>query len=161
MLELAVGQRDYFHGFITKALFIRGRSQEELEQNLGYGSRRLAGGYWLLFAEKLPTADDFEFAGYTHFSGGKPEGHKFPAALSVEQRLAEEIGSLRNIKERIVRDVFRISGPERIAKIIPVDSGRDYPPGAGIPQWKLKYPGIVFRVITKIDVGERYMGDYK
>jgi hypothetical protein len=50
----SVGVEDYFSGNFTQAKFLRGQDAAELEKRIGYGSGRLASGYWLLFALENP-----------------------------------------------------------------------------------------------------------
>jgi hypothetical protein len=159
MQGLIVGQRRNFTGFCTKAIFLRGQSAAELELRLGYGAGRLTDGYWLLFATEIPRPDQFEFAGYTHFSGGRPQGHLSDGAPTAEQSLASG-GLLLDHKRRVIRDVFKTSGPERIAKVIPRRVGTDYPQGSGVPQWKLIGQGIAFIVAARIEPGACYRGNY-
>lgn len=161
---LSVGLCDEFTGFVTKALFLRGQSTTELELRLGYGAGRLASGYWLLFALEVPEPEQFEFAGYTHFSGGRPQGHLDNRNPTSEQSLAAT-GHLLAHKNRVINDVFRVAGPERLAKVIPLNGGDEYPQGKGIPQWKIvptarRQRGITFRVVEQISAGGIYKGNY-
>ncbi len=151
-------------GFVTKALFLRGRTTNELEASLGYAKGRLDGGYWLLFLEQTPTPADFEFMGYSQMSGGVPLGHlNSSGGLTAEQSLRAGGFDMTRLKQKIIREVFRISGPERLAKVIPLDPAQGptpYPPGGGIPQWRIVEPGLLFWVAEQVAPGSAYFGRY-
>jgi hypothetical protein len=151
-------------GFMTKAIFLRGQSAAELELRLGYAPARLSGGYWLLFLEKMPTPADFEFMGYSQMAGGVPLGHLHPAGgLTAEQSLGTQGFDMTRLKDRVIRETFRLAGPHRLAKVLPLDPAAGpmpYPPGSGIPQWKIIGAGLPFRVVQRIGPGEVYSGDY-
>jgi len=66
------------------------------------------------------------------------------------------------MKRRTILQIFRLSGPDRLAKVLPVagESGTmAYPPGSGVPQWKLIQP-LTFRVVGLVAPGAIYTGDY-
>jgi hypothetical protein len=151
-------------GFVTKALFLRGRTTKELEARLGYAAGRLEGGYWLLFLEQMPTPEDFEFMGYSQMSGGIPLGHLHPpGGRTAEQSLIADGMDMSRLKKKVIRETFRIDGPERLAKVIPLDPAQGpmpYPPGSGIPQWRIVEPGLNFRVAEQIAPGGAYFGRY-
>jgi hypothetical protein len=55
-----------------------------------------------------------------------------------------------------------VSGPDRIAKLIPATPSRpgdEYPPGLGIFQIKILHP-LPFRVKAAIAPGQKWLGDY-
>jgi hypothetical protein len=148
-------------GFFTKAVFLRRQSTAELERRLGYAPGRLAQGWWLLFLERMPTPDDFEYMGYSYMSGGVTQGHLRPGA-TAEQELKSAKFDVFGMKRRTILQIFRLSGSDRLAKVIPIaaESGpMAYPPGSGVPQWKLVQP-LPFRVWGLIGPGEMYAGDY-
>jgi hypothetical protein len=151
-------------GFVTKALFLRGRTTSELEDRLGYAEGRLCNGYWLLFLEQMPTPGDFEFMGYSQMSGGIPLGHlNPPGGLTAEQSLRAGGMDMLRLKQKFIRETFKLSGPERLAKVIPLDPAHGpmpYPPGSGIPQWRIVEPGLLFRVAEQIAPGSAYLGRY-
>ena len=69
--QSSVGVENRFAGNFTKAIYLRSQPASEIERRLGYGAGRLARGWWLLFALEKPSPDNFEYGGYTHFSGGR------------------------------------------------------------------------------------------
>ena len=64
-------------GCITRLKFVINRPTRELERRIGYSAGRLDGGWWLLLLQDQVQAAEFEFYGYTQFSGGRighPDG---------------------------------------------------------------------------------------
>jgi hypothetical protein len=147
-------------GFITQAKFLRSHSASELEQRLGYGTGRLANGWWLLFLEQMPQPNDYEFMAYSHMSGGVPQGHlNPPGGRTTEQSLQSKGFDMTVLKQKTIRDTFTLTGPDRLAKVIPVLGGDAYPQGKGIPQWKL-LRDLTFRAVAEIAPNQTYTGNY-
>lgn len=163
---MAVGAEIIKWGFFTKALYLRSQPSHELERRLGYRTGRLSQGWILLFMEDVLGETDFEFRGYSQMSGGVAQGHQPnpPDARNSEQWLRDNNYDLPRLKQKIVREVFAYSGPERLAKVVPLagEFGEDdYPPGTGIPQWTIVRPkGVKFRVAAEIGPGQTYLGNY-
>jgi hypothetical protein len=167
---LALSTAHQMKGFCTHAFLLRGKPLTELEDLLGYRRGRLAAGATILFLEALPTPDDFQLAGYTYFSDGAVQGHKLPPAdrdpYRMESLLKAELGwsdlQLRAHKQKMIGTKLVISGPERIAKLIPATAhttGEEYPPGKGIFQVKIVRP-LRFRVKASIAPAQKWLGDY-
>jgi hypothetical protein len=164
---LALGQPVHRSGFVTQALYLRGQEAHELERRLGYRSGRLAAGWWLLFLTKMPAPHEFEIAGYSHLSGGVAQGHlaRPPDPRTMESRARDEGLDLARVKKGLIRDTFSVLGerPQRLAKVLPVAGefgGADYPPGSGIPQWKLTKK-LPFVVAAFVGPGQVYAGTYQ
>jgi hypothetical protein len=160
MADLTVGETVRQGGYVLLASHIRGRSPVLLEQVLGYRRTRLSRGWYLLFLLDPVSAGEFELHGYTHFSGGKAKD----SPLTAEQDLRARGVDVDRIKRRQAEERFKIHGPDRIAKVVPVidHSGIEtYPPGAGIPQWRLGV-GVTkrFKVKAFVAPGQIYLGDY-
>jgi hypothetical protein len=159
----SVGLRDKFSGNFTKALYLRSQSSNELERRIGYGSGRLAKGWWLLFALEKPSPANFQFGGYTHFSGariGPPSlGNARP---TVEESLKETLGGNAALMAQRTASLaaLQLTGPERLAKIIPVAGGADYPVGTGIYQCNVGPGAILCVVAAFIPPGGMYTGMY-
>jgi hypothetical protein len=155
------GQRVAMTGFFTKARFLRQQPASELERRLGYAQGRLAKGWWLLFLEQMPTPNDFEFMGYSYMSGGASQGHLRPGP-TAEQELKAGKYDVFGLKRRTILQTFRLAGPDRLAKVVPIDGAggsMPYPPGSGFPQWRLTQP-LSFRVWGSVGPGQVYSGDY-
>lgn len=161
---LTVGGTANLRGFFTKALYVRNQPSREIEKRLGYRAGRLDEGWWLCFLLQMPKGDDFEVRGYSQMSGGVAQGHLAspPDPRNAEQKLAADGVDMVKVKGNLLRDVFRLSGPERLAKVIPARGEfgeNDYPPGSGIPQWTLTKP-LQFKVAAFMGPREDYQGNY-
>ncbi|MBA2919518.1 hypothetical protein GON01_10695 [Sphingomonas sp. MAH-20] len=159
----SIGVTDRFKGNFTKALYLRSIAPQELEQRLGYEAGRLREGWWLLFALEKPDFSNFEFGGYTYFSGsriGDPKlGNGRP---TVESELEKDLGgpaAVVNAKKAHLVGL-RTVGHDRLAKVIPVASGTDYPVGKGIYQCNVPNP-IRCEVASFVPPGGMYVGNYK
>ncbi len=156
------GQEREIKGNFTKALYLRSHVADELEERLGYGKGRLAQGWWLVFALEKPAPQNFEFGGYTHFSGariGPPSlGNARP---TVESDLEKLLGGKAGLEKKRVAAIeeLKLSGPDRLAKVIPVASGTEYPVGKGIFQCNFREP-VRCRIAAFIPPGGRYLGMY-
>lgn len=156
--DLSVGATLSLRGYVLLASHIRGRSPVQLEQVLGYRPARLNLGWYLLFLLDPVSASEFELHGYTHFSGGKARH----SPLTAEQDLRARGVDVDRIKGRQAVERFKTHGPDRVAKVVPVIEHSDvetYPPGSGIPQWRLVVPKR-FKVKAFLAPGEIYLGDY-
>lgn len=149
-------------GFFTHARYLRSQPAEEIERRLGYRKGRLASGWWLLFLQQMPAPDQFEYRGYSQMSGGRAQGHLDPGNPTAEETLLRSGVKVFSLKSRTLKDTFFLSGPGRLAKIVPIAGAfgaLDYPPGSGIPQFELTVP-LTFRVVAEIAPGATYVGDY-
>jgi hypothetical protein len=150
------GDKLSLKGYVTQSHFVASKSCAALETLLGYKAGRLAGGWALLALTRLPTPDDFEFRGYSYFSGGIEQGHD-PAksdGKTMEVRLKDGNFDLLKLKTAIIKNTFAVSGSKRLVKIMPKDppsGSKDYPPGSGVPQWELtnKLPFAVIGVMSQ------------
>lgn len=158
MASLTVGASLSLRGYVLIASHIRGRSPVLLEQVLGYRPARLSQGWYLLFLLDPVAASEFELHGHTHFSGGKAKD----SPLTAEQDLRARGVDVDRIKGRQAVERFKVQGPDRVAKVVPVIEHTDvetYPPGSGIPQWRLVVPKR-FKVKAFVAPGAIYLGDY-
>ena len=159
-----VGRSIYKAGFFTKALYLRNQPSREVENRLGYRAGRLDEGWWLCFLQVMPRGDQFEVRGYSQMSGGVAQGHlkSPPDPRNAEQTLKADRFDLVKIKAGLIANTFKLSGPERLAKVIPArgEFGKDdYPQGTGIPQWTLT-ERLEFMVAAFVGPGEDYQGFY-
>lgn len=164
--KLTVGGNANLGGYFTKALYLRNQPSREVENRLGYRAGRLDEGWHLCFLLQMPKSDDFEVRGYSQMSDGVAQGHLAspPDPRNAEQKLDADGFDLAKIKANLIANTFRLSGPERLAKVIPARGGfgeNDYPPGSGIPQWTLrKGVRLQFMVAAFVGPGEEYLGFY-
>jgi hypothetical protein len=173
-LPRAVGETQRLKGDFSKALYYRMQSSAEVERRIGYRVGRLRDGWWLMFLTVMPNVDDFQYRGYSQMSGGRIQGHlpQNQYAPTAEQRLQRGGFNLtgtnyqaEGLKQKTIREVFRVSGPDRLAKVRPVAREHgdrdipDYPPGSGIPQWTLTRE-LVWVAAAFIAPGQMYKGNY-
>lgn len=162
---LKVGELRPFTGNVTTLNWIGPRPPAAVEANLGYGPGRLANGYWVILLKHVLKPADFELEGTTLRSGGK---YGLPgqtaAADSARMRVHDDILRRRGqagymeMQEHVLRTT-RITGPARIAKVIPVsphDSAMapadQYPMGGGGLQWTIKKDRpCLFLVAMQVD----------
>src|SRR5690242_16456649 len=154
----SVGTIDFFQGYFTKAVYLRGQSSAELEHRLGYGPGRLADGWWLLFALDRPPSAKFEFGGYTMFSDSRIGDPGLGRARPhVQDELVKDLGGAANVEKAKERHVaaLELTGSNRLARVIPVKKGNDYPAGSGIYQCNVTIP-IRCKVAAYIPPGGKY-----
>lgn len=119
-------------GCITQEHFIKGKSLPELERLLGFQKGRLANGAVVAVLIQMPTANQFELLGYSQVAEHR-FGSTATAGLDKEK-----------LKEIVLRDSFTLAGTKRLVKVTAntphsdlLDRDTQYPPGLGVPQWKL------------------------
>jgi hypothetical protein len=167
---LSVGTLKQMTGYCTHAFLLRGKTLEQLEDLLGYRRGRLVTGATILFLKQLPGPDDFQFAGYSYFSDGAVTGHKLNPAdrdpYRMESLLKSEHGwsetQIRTHKQKMIGTKIVVSGPERLAKLIPVTAhspGEEYPPGQGVFQVKITR-ALPFEVKSIVPPNQKWLGDY-
>jgi hypothetical protein len=162
--QSSVGTEAKFFGNFTQAKYLRSQTAQELERRIGYGPRRLAEGWWLLFALEKPDPLHFEFGGYTYFSGARIGDPRLGAAReTVDASLKEDLGGdahLLEVKKRHIEGMTLV-GYDRLAKVIPVAAGSEYPIGSGIYQCNVKESGAIkCRVAAFLAPGAIYTGNY-
>ena len=138
-------------GCITQEKYIKGKSLAELERILGFHTGRLRNGIVVAALQQMPAKDQFELLGYTQVAGHKINGDTFKG-LEVDK-----------LKELVIKTVFSNSDVERLVKVLPntphsqiMDDDSQYPPGQGVPQWKLTKQ-MDAQVVAIVGEGERYM----
>lgn len=156
---MPVGQFTEVYGFITQEKFLRGKSLAELENLLGFQTGRLAQGAVILALKQLPAPEQFIFGGYTQVAE-----HHFQEQYGDKSNLKQSQGEndrdyrtrILKIKNNIIKTVWAETGPERLVKVKAITphnnnmhNDEQYPPGQGIPQWKL-IAGISARVVAEI-----------
>lgn len=119
-------------GCVTQERYLKGRSLPELERLLGFAKGRLDKGIVVATLIQLPTISQFELLGYTQVAEHKFKGID-PKKLDVNK-----------LKQMVISEAFTLVGNKRLVKVIAntphnakIDNDTQYPPGQGIPQWKL------------------------
>jgi hypothetical protein len=135
-------------GFVTLKKFLAGKSLQQIESLLGFHQGRLRLGATIAELQSTPSAAEFDLAGYSQVAD-----HRFnKAALN-----GFDMSKLKGI----VQDVWSQPG-EKLVKVIattrhdPIMTDDDqYPPGQGVPQWKLvaQKPATVTAVLTDYTKG--------
>jgi hypothetical protein len=135
-------------GFVTLKKFIVGRNLEQIESLLGFHQGRLKMGATFAELQYTPSSAEFELAGYSQVAD-----HRFDRnALN-----GFDMSKLKNM----VSDVWSQPG-EKLVKIIAttrhdvsMSNDDQYPPGQGVPQWKLvnPKPATVTAIITDYSKG--------
>jgi hypothetical protein len=127
---MTVGDRLSVQGYITQDKFLVGRRLSELELYLGFHCGRLALGATFVKLDRLPKEGEFELAAYSMTAAHK---HSTPAGLDISKLKA------------LAMSRWSLTGPDRLIKVFPLvrhdpsmDSDEQYPPGSGVPQWKIK-----------------------
>ena len=127
-------------GFFTQQKFIAGQTLTELERRLGYRTGRLSQGAYVYRAEVLPANSDFELYGYSQIPGDRSNS----ADGQYSRSKADEIWGTANYDlnklKNMARNGWRLTGPDSLVKVIPVirhSSKEEYPPGSGVPQWRI------------------------
>lgn len=137
--ELKIGNIESFGGYFTLrkfVMFANATGLQKVEQTLGYHDGRLQKGAFLLEFLKLPNMDQFDFAGYSQVAS-----HRFEKVFPDISEMVDE----KKAKGSIIEMWNNEGGCRALVKILPVtrhnkSMGDDsqYPPGLGVPQWKLK-----------------------
>lgn len=129
---MTIGDRVDVLGFVTQYKFLARRSLREIEDLLGFQSGRLVRGATFATLDRLPRIEEFETAGYSQVAGHR---HVMPPDL-------DPIG-LR----KMAMSVWTTTGPDRLINVFATtrhdpskSNDEQYPPGLGIPQWKIVAP---------------------
>ena len=137
-------------GCITQEKYIMGRPAAEIESILGFNSGRLRNGFVVAALEQLPNIDQFELLGYTQVAEHR---------RNMEATKGLDINKLKNM---VRKETFTVSGINRLVKILPniphqlhMSNDEQYPPGTGVPQWKLTKM-IVAKIISVVPEGRMY-----
>jgi hypothetical protein len=147
-------------GFITRERWLLCKTPKEMSRLLGFEEGRMSEGAKVYALIVLPTNEQFEFAGHTHWSGGEPVGRSVdlwpPKHAEIDKRWmrSPEVRAKDN-----VRSSWSLSGSERLIKIVPnkphVENVSQYPVGAGVEQWILlvELPAVL---VKELRADERY-----
>jgi hypothetical protein len=142
-------------GYVTLKKFLVGRNLEQIEGLLGFKKGRLSRGATFAELQYLPSSTEFELAGYSQVA----EHHFDKSVLN-----GLDVAKLKNI----VLDAWNQPG-EKLVKVIATiphdtDPDRDeddqYPPGKGVPQWKLNRVNSKTAIVTYV-INDYPGGTYK
>jgi hypothetical protein len=124
-----IGDRAKVSGYVTQEKYLTGRTLSDLERYLGFKSGRLAMGATFLKLDRVPGQAGFELAGYSMTAAHR---HTTPEGLDISK-----------LKELVLAK-WTLVGPDRVVKVWPqirndpaMDPDEQYPPGSGVPQWRL------------------------
>jgi hypothetical protein len=127
-------------GFFTSQDWLRGKTLPEIERLLGYGPGRLSTQGAAVYAfTRIPEDWEFEVAGYTNVSGGMKTDPSWDAADKAAAAYYQKTG-LQSSQARLktnARATMTVNGSNRLIKVKPLLDGNSYPPGLGIPQWRV------------------------
>ena len=128
-------------GCFTTQRWLQGRTLREIELRLGFHQGRLSQGAWFATAFRLPKPEEFEFAGYTQVAGHRTK--KADGDLSTPANQEEKSNYLKR-QMSVINNEWSLLGNRRLIKVIPMldhsimmSDDLQYPPGLGIPQWKI------------------------
>ena len=138
-------------GCITQEKYIKGRTLKDIERILGFHQGRLSKGMIVAALLQTPSKRGFELLGYTQVAG-----HRF-------DKDALKTLDVDKLKELVMQNAFTTVGTNRLVKVIPniphsnsMTDDEQYPPGWGVPQWKLTTT-LTARVIAVVKAGETYI----
>lgn len=138
-------------GCITQEKYIKGRTLQELENILGFHKGRLSKGIVVAALLQIPSKTQFELLDYTQVAGHKVNSDTFKG-LDVDK-----------LKEMVMRKTFTTAGTNRLVKVLPntphselMNNDEQYPPGHGVPQWKLTSK-MNARVVAIVNEREKYV----
>ena len=136
-------------GCITQERYIKGKTLPELERLLGFQKGRLEAGAIVAALIQLPATHQFELLGYSQIAE-----HHFGADATNGL-------NVNKLKELVLHDAFTLAGNKRLVKVMAntphnttLDNDVQYPPGQGVPQWKLtsRLPARVINIIMPEEV---------
>jgi hypothetical protein len=124
--DYELGKSVFATGCVTRLIDVVNRSPEDLEELVGFHRGRLSNGFHFLVLTDSLSAGDFEFFGYTYFSGGRiglPSNHTAAdqSRRGVHATMQIDYGDagLRRIEDKFARAI-KPKGVERYIKIAPV-----------------------------------------
>jgi hypothetical protein len=144
---MIIGEHTTVKGYVTTEGFIKGRPLDVIEWFLGFHKGRLANGARFVALTKLPRVEDFDLAAYSMVAG-----HRFhtPGDVNVPRvkQNAMESWTLTGLKRLIKVEAFTPHNPH-------MNLDDQYPPGAGVPQWKITKPiaGMVVDIVLDYPSG--------
>lgn len=154
---MQIGNIIQLNGYVTKQIFLQGQSLQEIENRIGYNPGRLSLGAIFCVAMQLPEPKNINLGAYSMVADHHlNDANKFGADFNNRP----QDDSLRKIAVAQMGQ----AGSERIIKVLPLmrhtdemdnDLDKFYPPGTGIPQWKIlnNIPFKVEAIVTEYPKG--------
>jgi hypothetical protein len=149
-IRWAKGQHS-IQGFVTYEKCVKGRALDYLEQILGYARGRLHMGVHVFSLLRLPTANEFDFRGYSQVAD-----HHYADQFELNADGSLKYLDSAYLKRLLIEKTWQLAGPDSLVKMVPVaqhnnilSNDEQYPPGLGIPQWKIITP-VPVRYVTTI-----------
>jgi hypothetical protein len=146
---MTVGYPLQVSGYVTQDKFLVGRPLTTLEHYLGFHGGRLGGGATFVRLDRLPLESEFELAAYSMTAQHR---HSTPGGLDIAKLKQIAIGQ------------WRLSGGDRLIKVLPgiahnpaMTDDAQYPPGTGVPQWRIVGVRIPGTIVAEVASGETYM----
>lgn len=141
-MSAVIAPRIVLRGFFTSQKWVSGKSLSELEGLIGYRPGRLGSQGASVYAfNRVPENWEFDVKGYTNVSGGMNIDPKWLAADAAAAGYYAKTGmrSSETVLKDNARASMTVTGPNRLIKIKPIldDPSDPYPPGMGIPQWRV------------------------
>ena len=156
-------------GYFTMLKYIlRARSFEHLEDLTGYRRGRLSAKGLLIYRFlRLPEISEFEVRGSTitpeqKWNAEDRKTREAELAKTAAYHQNTKVPSFDEIQKRNARSTMAVAGDNTLVKLYPLDSQpidateEGYPPGHGIPQWRLtddvkRNGSIVGTLLFRID----------
>jgi len=146
-------------GFVTQRKYLSGKTLEEMERILGFSKKRFGNGVIVVALQRMPEEKEFELAGYSQVAG-----HHTADQFGSDLQTRYDMGQLTKVLQQ---QVWSLSGSNQLVKVLvnlrhsnEMEMNKDYyyPPGSGIPQWKIKdnhpVPAVVIDAITEYPSGK-------
>jgi hypothetical protein len=144
-------------GYFTSLNYLQGKTLAEIERLVGYDAGRLKQGAWFATPITLPGINDFDLAGYSQVADHRAKAQY--GDMNKPANKSEQDAFI--IKKKNAMSQWSLIGAQRLVKVIPMtghsyqmSDDYQYPPGAGIPQWKVK------RERSVLCRGICYVGNY-
>jgi hypothetical protein len=143
-------------GFFTSQKYLRGQGLSQLERLLGYRGQLMAAGAAVYAFTRIPDIWEFELKGYTNVSGGIDANPVWAAADRAASEYYKRTGmkDSETMRKTAARTAMTIVGENRLVKVKPlIQVQGDYPPGLGIPQWRVSDKAAALRTLIGTLIG--------
>lgn len=125
-MDYELGKTVLASGCVTRLIDVVNRSPGDLEELVGFHRGRLADGFYFLVLADTLSPGDFEFFGYTYFSGGRiglpsndPSVEQSRRGVHATMQIDYGDAGLKRIETKFA-EAIKPKGIERYVKIAPV-----------------------------------------